>query len=182
MGTGTDITETTIAWSDNQGSSHPGPDDMVFRFLASGGGTTAISSDLESVNDFDGLHVARFAPTGEFGLGNTFGINTPTTPPNLYVRPQSLMHLSLNGNRQVWSQYTNESTGQTEFDGLRFGIAQTGSYINGYLRWQENTPFIIQSASTASGSTATSGERMRITSIGALNNTEGNFGGLTTPV
>ncbi|MCO5269753.1 MAG: hypothetical protein M9897_12745 [Brumimicrobium sp.] len=65
---------------------------------------------------------------------------------------------------------------------MRFGIAQTGSYINGYLRWQENTPFIIQSASTASGSTATSGERMRITSIGALNNTEGNFGGLTTPV
>lgn len=69
-GTGTDITETTIAWSDNQGASHPGPDDMVFRFLASGGGTTVISSNLQSVNDYDGLHVARFTGTGKMGLGN----------------------------------------------------------------------------------------------------------------
>ncbi len=63
VGTSTDITETTITWSDNQGTSSVGPDDMVFRFTGSGSGTTLISSDLETVNDLDGLHIARFVAT-----------------------------------------------------------------------------------------------------------------------
>lgn len=70
--TETDITESTIAWSDSQGASHPGPDDMVFRFMGSGNGTATISSDLQTVNDLDGLHIACFTGSGEFGLGNTF--------------------------------------------------------------------------------------------------------------
>jgi hypothetical protein len=181
LGTGFDITETVIGWADNAGAGSVGPDCVAFRFFGGGNGSTTISNNLQSVNDLDGLHVAQFAPTGEFALGNTFGVNAPGTPAGLYVRPQSLMHLSLDGNRQVWSQYTNQTTGQTQTDGLRMGIAQAANFINGYLRWQENTPFIVQSAYTASGATATSGERMRITSIGALNNTVGNFGGLTTP-
>ncbi len=36
VGSGTDITETTITWSDNQGNNPPGPDDMTFRFTGSG--------------------------------------------------------------------------------------------------------------------------------------------------
>lgn len=101
VGTGEDVTETTITWSDNSGTSFPGPDDMVFRFTGNGNGSNLISTNYTTPDDLDGLHIARFAPTGEFALGNTFGINAPGTPANLYVRPQSLMHLSLNGNREV---------------------------------------------------------------------------------
>src|SRR5690554_510660 len=53
VGIESDITETTIAWSDNQNAPHPGPDDMVFRFLGRGGGATAISSNLESTADLN---------------------------------------------------------------------------------------------------------------------------------
>jgi hypothetical protein len=33
LGTGEDITETTIAWSDNNNAANPGPDDMYLRLL-----------------------------------------------------------------------------------------------------------------------------------------------------
>ncbi len=95
VGSGGDITETTITWSDNSNSSQWGPDDMTFRFTGSGSGSNTISSNLNTINDLDGLHIARFTPSGEFGLGNTFGVNATGTPANLYVRPQSLMHMSL---------------------------------------------------------------------------------------
>ena len=38
LGTGEDVTETAIVWSDNAGNEFPGPDDMVFRFTSGGGG------------------------------------------------------------------------------------------------------------------------------------------------
>lgn len=166
VGTDEDVTETTITWSDNNSGSSS-PDDMVFRFVGEGNGNTTISTNLQSITDLDGLHIARFAPTGEFGLGNTFGINVTGTPAGLYVRPQSLMHLSLDGSRDIWSQYTNQTIGQTANDGLRFGLALTGGQTNGYLRWQEYTPFIIQTDWDNNAGGITSGERLRISSINA---------------
>lgn len=64
VGSAEDITETTIAWSDNSCTTSPGPDDMVFRFLGGGNGNNSVSTNLTNVNDLDGLHVARFTPTG----------------------------------------------------------------------------------------------------------------------
>src|SRR5690606_8428180 len=94
IGTGNDITETTITWTDNSGGGAYGPDDMVFRFTTDINNNT-ISTDLNTEGDADGRHIARFTGTGEFGLGNTFGINATGTPANLYVRPASLGHYSL---------------------------------------------------------------------------------------
>lgn len=94
VGSGFDITETVIGWADNQGTG-VGPDCVAFRFFGGGNGSTIISTNLLETNDLDGLHIVQFAPTGEFALGNTFGINAPGTPAGLYIRPQSLMHLSL---------------------------------------------------------------------------------------
>lgn len=181
IGTQQDFTETLIAWTDNTVGEY-GPDDMVFRFLGEGNGNTSISSNLNTINDLDGRHIARFAPSGEFGLGNTFGINPTGTPSNLYVRPQSLMHLSLDNQTEVWMQVTNQNgTQQTANDGLRLGVA-SGNKASGYLRWQENTPFIVQTDWDNGAGGINNGERMRVTSIGAINNTEGtNYGGLTTP-
>lgn len=200
VGTGTDVTETTIAWSDNPGGPGVGPDDMVFRFT-SGGQTTTYNADLADIADFDGLHIARFAGMGQFGLGNTFGVTTAGTP--VYTTPQSLMHMSYqmrtgSGNEgfgfmQLTYRRPNGAAtditgqGETAQDGLRFGIDNdifsTGgaNYLNAYLRWQENSSFVVQTDFDNTPGGTDQGERIRITSVGALNNTNGNFGGLTTP-
>ena len=138
VGSGTDVTETTIAWADNGAGPFPGPDDMVFRFLNNGSGDNVINTNLQTGNDLDGLHVARFAGTGEFGLGNTFGSNPVGTPANLYVRPQSLFHMSYQyrtgaanepfGFMQITYRRANGTTtdiigqGEQATDGLRLGI------------------------------------------------------------
>jgi len=49
LGTGEDITETTLAWSDNAGQSNPGPDDMVFRFISGGGSTLILWWQMEKL-------------------------------------------------------------------------------------------------------------------------------------
>ncbi len=186
VGTGTDITETAVVWADNAGSSG-GPDDFVFRFT-SGNNSTATLTDLAADSDADGLHIGRFAGTGQFGLGNTFGA-IPTTA--LYIRPQSLFHMSYQFRANAASQgfgfqqitYRRPLSAGTDIigqgeaatDGLRFGIDNViwtplggTSHLNSYLRWQESSSFIIQ---TEDGGAANidANERLRVTSIGALN-------------
>jgi hypothetical protein len=72
IGAGEDVTETTIAWTDNNNVGE-GPDDLVFRFIG-GTNSNTVSSNFQSTTDADGLNIARFAPTGEIGFGSTFGI------------------------------------------------------------------------------------------------------------
>lgn len=163
VGTDEDITETTIAWSDN-GPGTSGPDEMVFRYMGGGGGNTAFSSDLQSSADLDGMHVARFTYDGRMGLGNTFGINTPQSAAVVYARPQSLLHMSLDGNRAVWSQYTNQSSGELATDGLRIGIVSG----NAYIYQQENAPLIFSTNATTDAQLAR--ERMRLTHTAAPGN------------
>lgn len=186
VGTGFDITETVIGWADNAGSSS-GPDCVAFRFFGAGDGVTTINTNLQSVNDLDGLHVAQFAPTGEFGLGNTFGVNTTGTPANLYVRPASLAHYSLSNMRSVWQQYTNRNittgsgTGETNADGLRVGIVgHNNQNINGsaMVYNQENRPLLFSTnanTNTANLANGQSQERMRIMSI-STHIQGGNYG------
>ncbi|MEZ4923535.1 MAG: tail fiber domain-containing protein [Crocinitomicaceae bacterium] len=181
VGAGTDKTETTITWSDNALPSGDGPDDMVFRFTSSGqqwhgAFANTISNNLLSPNDLDGLHIARFTGDGLFGLGNTFGTQG-NGDPNIYVRPQSLQHLSLSNNRNVWTQYTNRNvainsgTGEGANDGLRIGIQGDNNVQrngNAMLYNQENRHILI-STNTATNSTSpvNTQERMRITNYGA---------------
>ncbi|MBE7442111.1 MAG: hypothetical protein HS119_06625 [Flavobacteriales bacterium] len=162
LAAGQDLSELGVTWSDNSGNGFPGPDDFVFRFTSGGNGNTAISNNLSAENDLDGRHIARFAGTGELGLGNTFGTGNP-----MYVRPQSLMHMSLDLNKEVWLQITNQlGTDQTVDDGLRMGI-EAGNNPTAFLRWQERTPFIIQTDWNNGAGGINNGERMRISSINA---------------
>src|SRR6218665_1937070 len=155
---GQDQSEMLVSWSDNSGSTAPGPDDFAFRFMGLGNGTT-IDPNLSSEDDLDGRHIARFAPTGEFGLGNTFG--NPASSP-IYVRPQNLLHMSLDQNKQVYMQITNQTgTGQTANDGLLVGYAPTSANnMEARINQQENDRLSLYS---------NNGERVRITQIGALN-------------
>lgn len=181
VGEGFDITETTLTWSDNSSTAN-GPDDFVFRFTGGNwsGSATTTNTDLRTISDFDGMHIGRFTGDGLFGLGNTFGIQETGVPANLYVRPQSIFHLSYD--RQAGT--TNEKfgfmqvtlrdaalargTGETEFDGLRFGIDNDvlntagTTYLNSYLHWQENTPFIVQTDWDNAAGGVEAGERIRV--------------------
>ncbi len=152
---------------------------MVFRFTASGGNNN-ISNNLRSVTDLDGRHIARFTGKGLMGLGNTFGI---LAGGGNYVRPASLLHLSYdrkgnqNNERYGFMQITyrdvnfptRPGAGETERDGLRFGIDNQLYHgaMNAFLRWQENTPFIIQTDWNNSPGGIQNGERMRISSVNA---------------
>ncbi len=194
LGTDYDVTETIISWADNQGGAS-GPDDLSFRFTTSGNGTGYNTSNLRATDDIDGLHIARFTGAGRIGFGNTFGVNTTGTPTNLYTTPQSLLHMSYDwqsgslnepyGFGQITYRRDGTSTpgtGETANDGLRWGIdndlitASGISYLSGYLRWQEYTPFIIQTDWDNSPGNTQSGERMRILSTTAPGVAASSFG------
>jgi Chaperone of endosialidase len=201
-----DVTETTIAWSDNNDPNAPGPDDMVFRFTSGGAGTNIINTDFSLNGDYDGLHVSRFTGSGLMGLGNTFGVNVGVPAGVVYNNPQSLLHMSY--------QYRNATTalepfgfmqityrrpfnavgdtigqGELATDGLRLGIDNdlfnaalpNRRHLNSYLRWQEASSFIIQTEDDLIPNIQAN-ERMRITSIGALRRNHGpEYVGLPNP-
>lgn len=184
LGSLEDITETTITWSDNNDASTPGPDDMVFRFTSAGGSTSYLT-DFSNATDVDGLHVSRFTSKGLMGLGNTFGVYGGS-PSVQYNDPKSLLHMSYQfrtgavnqpfGFMQISYRRQNGSAtdiigqGETADDGLRFGIDNTVyttdgiQHLNGYLRWQENSPFIFQTDWNNPAGGTNGGERMRISS------------------
>lgn len=167
-----DITETTIAWTDNNGSNGWSSDDLQFRFIAGNQGGV---NNLSTADDLDGLHIARFTATGKIGFGNTFGMNasgmTPTVP---YVAPQNLLHMSLSGNQPVFLQITNRDdaggtsgTGETASDGLYLGLPTTATNNKpGIFSNRENDRLLFR---TNDLGTNNDGERMRIMHTGALN-------------
>jgi hypothetical protein len=176
VGAGTDKTETILSWSDN--SSAPiGPDDLVLRFTAAGGNPTIDAADLTNPLDLDGLHVARFTGIGNFGLGNTFGIDNPA-----YVEPQSLAHYSLSNLRSVWQQFTNRNiavgsgTGETATDGLRIGIiGNSNANANGTaaIYNQELKPILLSTnanSNTINPVIGATRERVRITNVNTPTN------------
>lgn len=89
---------------------------------------------------------------GFIGMGNGFN------------NPQSHLHINNPLNEETWLQITNVDVGETTTDGLKLGILDEtpGQPSYGYLRWQENTPFIIQTQRTGSAGVINS-ERIRIT-------------------
>lgn len=178
---GADQSEMLIAWSDNS-TPGVGPDDFAFRFIGVGAGNS-ISTNLNDENDLDGRHIARFAPTGEFGLGSTFGNNAGIGA--LYVRPASLLHMSLDGNRTVWGQISNEGVGQTAADGLRWGLLGASNVTqngNAFIYNQEDRHLIFSTNHATPANLSTTNERMRITSFGAPTNLPGaGYGSYTPP-
>lgn len=182
VGANLDVTETTIAWSDNAGNN-VGPDEFAFRHTA-GTGESGFSGDLNRADDIDGKMIAQLRPNGDMGLGPVFEAGPSGR------KPQSRLHITKsNGDggagaalnpkpSDVWAQWSNsldngsplntgtqlaQRTGHLETDGLRMGVAGR----LGLIRHQENWPLIIQSDwDEVSGGTH-QGERMRISSSNA---------------
>jgi hypothetical protein len=187
VGQGNDKTETILSWSDNS-SAPSGPDDLVLRFTAAGGNPAIDAADLVTPFDVDGLHVARFTGEGDFGLGNTFGIDNP-----IYVEPQSLAHYSLSNLQSVWQQYTNRNiavgtgTSETANDGLRIGIlGNNDANANGTaaIYNQELKPILLSTNANSNAInpvSGTTGERVRITSVNTPTNLPTGGMGIYTP-
>ena len=197
-----DLTETVLLWSDNPTVAE-GPDHLVFRFSGNNGNDGGtVSANRLSNTDLDGLHVAEFTGTGLLGLGNTFGTDATGMAAALYNTPRSLLHMSYDYRPGIpnmkygFGQITYRKdllpiigTGETESDGLRWGIDNLvfnspggQDHLNGYLRWQENSSFIIQSDwDNVTGGTF-NGERIRVTSVGSLVSNQGlPYLGITLP-
>lgn len=203
VGTGLDATETVIGWSDQTITGQN--DEIAFRFFGNPAGTTTIDvNDLLTNNDLDGLNVARYTADGRYALGNTFGYNNVVGHPlNVYVSPASLFHMSYQyrsgdpnepfGFMQITYRRQNGATqdtigqGEQVTDGLRLGIdnnvfgAAGRRHLNAYLRWQEASSFVIQTEDNNTPNIEQT-ERIRITSIGALNRNYlvNQYNGLTT--
>ncbi len=142
--------DAIINWGDNIDDGF-GPDNM--RFIFTSYANSGVPSSAQN-----GLEIMRLIYNGNVGIGPVFS-NTGL--------PASLLHLNRELSRATFIQLTNQNgTGQTANDGLRFGI-EAGNNASGYLRWQENTPFIVQTDWNNTPGGINAGERMRITSIGA---------------
>jgi hypothetical protein len=158
---GNDVTDAVIGWADNAASGFPGPDNMVFNFLA---GVQGGSDDLSGTANF-GREIMRLTGTGQVGIGPRF---------NNANQPKSTFHQHQENSAASWMQITNQAspipnnpttnvTGPTAItanDGLRWGI--DGSNI-GYIYNQENKHLLFSTNHNA----GTSEERIRITHIGA---------------
>lgn len=163
-GTGTDITDAIIAWSDN-GSGGAGPDVMKFVFTA---GSNSANINPRDPGSFNGYELMRMqfntAVTnsagqnpGYVGIGPVFTNPTP---------PQSRLHINAEDALTTHLQITSETgTGQTAADGTRLGILNNGT---AFLYNQENRHLIFSTNFTTPASALfPTNERMRITHIGA---------------
>ncbi|WP_461791364.1 tail fiber domain-containing protein [Pedobacter sp.] len=179
---GTNRSDAVVYWSDDAGGTD-GPDNLRFLF-----GTTqntlpgAVQPLLgNSQNGYEMMRMTASGPMNELSFpAGYIGVGPLFTDVN---KPQNRMHINAESGLATFVQISNigggglPGTGQTGTDGLKIGlqnfVAPTGSRQHGYLQWQEHTPFIIQTAWSGSGGSTATGERMRITSRGALINTEG---------
>ena len=174
---GYDVTDVVIGWADNGGPGTYGPDNMVFNFLTGGNGGT---DDLAG-SSINGREIMRLTGYGNVGIGPRF---------NNTWQPQSTLHQHQENSADSWMQITNQlsggtasATGPTNIttaDGLRWGIngANTGFIYN-----QENNHLLFSTNNAAGGNFATTGERMRVTHIGAPGTTNpGGVGANTTRV
>lgn len=179
--------DAVVNWSDDSGADK-------LRFLFTGtllnlpGVVNPLRSDSQNGYEFMRMHAS--GPVNEAGTNAGYiGIGPLFTDA---LTPQSRLHMNAESGLATFLQISNvpggglPGTGQTATDGLKLGlqnfIAPTGSRQYGYLQWQENTPFIIQTDWDNTSGGVAGGERLRITSIGSiLNNFNASqYNGLTS--
>jgi hypothetical protein len=187
---GTNRSDAAVSWGDDVFSPE-GPDNLLFLFNTTQNSLPGAINPLvgNSANGYEMMRMTACGPLNENNFqAGYIGVGPLFSDVN---RPQNRMHINAESALATFVQISNApsptlpGTGRVGTDGLKLGIQNftgtTGNRVYGYLQWQEHTPFIVQTASSGAGSSAATGERLRITSIGALNNTEGGFGGLTAP-
>jgi hypothetical protein len=188
---GTNRVDAAVAWGDDIGNPE-GPDNLVFLFNTTQNNLPGTVSPLigNSANGYEMMRMTASGPGNENGFpAGYIGVGPLFSDAN---RPQNRMHINGESALPTFVQISNApsptipGTGQAGTDGLKLGtqnfLSTMGNRMYGYLQWQEHTPFIIQTAFLGAGSSTATGERLRVTSIGSLVNTESGYSGITTPV
>ncbi len=177
----TNQVDAVISWSDDATASGDGPDKLRFLFTGNASSGNGDNTNPLMGTSFNGYEFMRMQAVSIFnennyrigyvGIGPLFGS----------IAPQNRLHINAESGLPTFLQISNVSgggtpgTGQLGTDGLKIGtqnvIFPAGNRQAGFLQWQENTPFIIQSEWDATAGSL--GERLRITNRGALTNTEG---------
>lgn len=167
---GTNRSDAIVSWSDDPAGAG-GVDKL--RFIFSGNASSGNGDNPSNIHgsNLDGYEFMRMQPNpgvtnsagfpvGHIGVGPLFQ--------STGLVPQSRIHVHAEDNLATFLQVTTANgTGTSVNDGLRLGVQQQGNSTNGYLRWQERTPFIVQTDWNNGAGGIQNGERMRITSIGA---------------
>ncbi len=174
-GTGFDVTDAVINWSDNSGNGS-GPDNMIFCFTEGDGqgGNDLLGSTL------NGREIMRMTGYGNVGISPRL---------NNANQPQSTLHQHQENAASSWMQITNQylttatpnQTGPTSItanNGLRWGII--GNNIknkNGhaYMYNQENRHLIFSTNHGTPNDAQFTSERVRITNISAPTDVNNNF-------
>jgi hypothetical protein len=186
---GNNRSDAIINWSDDA------TDVDKLRFLFTGKAGSGNGDDTNPLNGagLNGYEFMRMQtipaivneasyPIGHVGIGPLF---------TDALTPQNRLHINAESGLPTYMQITNVAgssqpgTGQTALDGLKLGIEPVLNGAQrqyGFLQWQENTPLVVQTDWDGTAGGVTTGERLRVTSVGALVNTEtATYGGLTTP-
>jgi hypothetical protein len=181
---GNNRSDAIVSWSDDMGTDR-------LRFLFTGtslNGNGDIANPL-SASSFEGYEFMRMESSGPINHVGTLSGHVAIGP---QFTPRNRLHMNAESALPNYLQISStnsplvQGTGNTALDGLKFGIQPIIS--NGaprqtaFLQWQENTPFIVQTDWDNTAGGVAQGERLRVTSVGALVNTQGlTYGGITNP-
>lgn len=139
--------DAVVSWSDDTGS-----DQLRFIFtstlLTLPGAVNPLRGDSRNGYEFmrmttSGVNNHMGFPVGYVGIGPLFTNS---------LAPQNRLHINAESGLPTYMQITNISggtkigTGQMEVDGLKFGIESltNQNFQTGFLKWQENSAFVIQ--------------------------------------
>ncbi len=181
---GNNRSDAIVSWSDDMGT-----DRLRFLFTATSlNGNGDIANPL-SASSFEGYEFMRMESSGPINHVGTLSGHVAIGP---QFTPRNRLHMNAESALPNYLQISStnsplvQGTGNTALDGLKFGIQPIIS--NGaprqtaFLQWQENTPFIVQTDWDNTAGGVAQGERLRVTSVGALVNTQGlTYGGITNP-
>lgn len=181
--------DAVIGWSDD--NSGGGPDNLRFIFTATQLTLPGPIDPLQgnSRNGYEFMRMNTSGPLNHQGFqAGHVGIGPLFTGA---LQPQNRLHINAESGLATFVQISNvpggtlPGTGQLATDGLKLGIQNfltpLGNTQYGYLQWQENAPFIVQTEDGGVANIAAN-ERLRVVSIGALTATQNvlQYDGLTT--
>lgn len=174
--------DAVVSWSDDGGE-----DFLRFIFTGTQGLYNSAGNNPLNSKSQDGYEIMRMGNTGPANSTGTGAGYVGIGP--LFTNgqnPQSRLHIHGEETMPTYLQITHANgglgngTGQTVDDGLRIGTEASQLRSIGYLKWQENTPFIVQSGvNTLLGGP---NERMRISSVASPNISPSTFGNNATRV
>lgn len=171
--------DAVISWSDDAGS------DFLRIIFASTQENFALAGNNPlfsgSTEGYEFMRFGNVGPNNGTGTGAGYvGIGPLFTQGQ---NPQNRLHINGESGLATFMQISNtpgllsSGTGQGGGDGLKLGVDRLNGIPTGFLQWQENSPFIVQSAGGSS-----LGERIRVSTPSNNGVSSSSFGTNATKI